>query len=46
MEFYNESLKIATVVKGKYSIDVAQRLNNLGLLYCDQGDYLKALEYH
>ena len=39
-------MKIKTEIKGKDSIDVALTLENIGIVYWNQGNYPKALEYY
>ena len=39
-------MEIETKIKGADSIDVAQTLNNIGLVYKGKGDYNKALDHY
>jgi tetratricopeptide (TPR) repeat protein len=43
-EFYNKSLKIKEKINDKF--ELARTLNNIGLLYKSQGDFLKATEFY
>lgn len=40
-----QSLKIQIKITGKGSIETAYIVNNIGLVYDDQGNYSKALQY-
>ena len=45
MEYYTKSLEIYLSIFGENHPNVATSYSNIGLIYYNQGDYSKALEY-
>ncbi len=46
MDNYTKSLELKSKVKGEGSIDCAQILNNIGLVYVNMKKYVQAINYY